>query len=162
MKVKEVIGILVVECHNCGQQFVVNTEAIKEGFQWGCQCGRGAWCGPGANIDIKFNSGLSYDDMGDIGRKRMDKHWTTASAMPLEEYKRMLAGVILEGRKPKVPPKHKNAVGFHLNNEDHEKLYATLRQLGFKKEEAIAKVDIAVQEGFIHEPEIIKYILSLP
>jgi Holliday junction resolvasome RuvABC DNA-binding subunit len=81
--------------------------------------------------------------------------------MPLDEYKRMLAGVILEGKKPKVPPQHKNAIKISLNNAEYEKLYATLRNLGFKKEEAIDKVEIAIQDGFIHETEIIKHILSL-
>jgi adenylate cyclase class IV len=73
----------------------------------------------------------------------------------------MLAGIIIEGKKPRVPAKHKNVVEFNINNADYQNLYESLRQLGFPKEEAISKVDIAIKEGFIHETEIIKYILSL-
>jgi len=129
---------------------VVNTECIKNGFQWICQCGdRAYYCG-GTQLKVSLeepNWGVHNPKCSDI--------------MPLEEYKMMLASVILEGKKPRVPVKHKNTINFSSNAVDYQNLYVTLMQLGYKKQEAMSKVDIAVREGFLNDQEIIKYILSL-
>ena len=85
--------------------------------------------------------------------------------MPLaaatDNKKRERKEIQTETNKPKVPPQHKSIITVSINNEEYEKLYETLRQLGYKNEEAIDKVKIAIQDGFTHETDIIKYILSL-
>ena len=147
MKISEVIGIVVLEC-DCGQKFVVNTETTKTGFIMHCTCGRVQY----PSYHSPLTTAISFNRQDDKGNK---------AAMPLEEYKRMLASVILEGKKYKTPTQHKNAVNVKIDTAEHENLYATLRNLGFSKEESIAKVDLAVEHGFVRDTDIIKYILSL-
>lgn len=153
MRICEVIGILVVQCDRCSKKFVVNSEMVKDGFQCRCNCRPtpAGWVTNGSTLEINIRS----HPLGNT------KNFGNREAMPLEEYKRLLAGIIIEGKKPKVPPKHKSVIEININNAEYQNLYESLRQLGFSKEEAISKVDIAIKEGFIHETEIIKYILSL-
>ena len=163
MKISEIIGLLVFQCNHCGKKFVVNTVDAKNGFQYKCECGCSErLSGYESKIDVFFHSIGLYDSRvpKDMQREN-DRYYGERNAMPLEEYKRMLAGVILEGKKYKITKHHKNAVNVKVDTADYENLYATLRNLGFGKEEAIAKVDIAIEQGFVRDTEIIKYILSL-
>jgi hypothetical protein len=114
MKIVECIGILVLECPTCGQKFVVNTETVKAGFQWHCQCGRLGYLSCASKLEISIGGGIDYTRMGKVSQKAFDKHLARANAMPIEEYKARLAEKIL-GKKPKVPAKNKNVISF----EDH-------------------------------------------
>ena len=149
MKIKEVIGILVLECH-CGQQFVVNTEAVKNGFQLCCSCGRGNWRNSGSRIEVTIHQNPHGNNKG-LGKE--------SNAMPLEEYKVRLAEKFL-GKNPKVPTKHKSVVSFEDNGVNVATIAKTLESLGYSKNEIMGKIDVAVKDGFFHEEEIIKYILG--
>jgi len=162
MKISEIIGLLVFQCDRCGKKFVINTVEAKQGFQFVCGCGRrDRLSGYQSKIDVYFHR-IEYNPKipKDIQRDN-DRYFAERNAMPLEEYKRMLASVILDGKKYKILKQYKNAVNVKVDTVDYENLYATLRNLGFGKEESIAKVDIAVENGFVRDTEIIKYILSL-
>jgi hypothetical protein len=160
MKVSEIIGILVVQCEKCGKKFVVNTEMIKDGFSMNC-C-RNTEGLLYDKVTVTLERQVNYGSIIDRETLREYKSVIThGQAMPLEEYKRMLASVILEGRKYRIASQHKNVVNVKVDTVDYENLYATLRTLGLSKEEAIDKVDIAIEQGFVRDTEIIKYILSL-
>jgi len=165
MKIVEMVGILVLQCERCGKKFVVNSETVKEGFQCVCDCNnprhlKEMFVHQGSSISISIQqASKQYANQSEYNR--YERSYGTKQAMPLEEYKRMLAGVILEGKKYKVANQHKNAVNVKVDTADYENLYATLRNLGFSKEESIAKVDIAIDQGFVRDTEIIKYILSM-
>ena len=134
MRIYEVIGILVLQC-SCGKKFVVNSEVVKRGCQLVCSCGRGSYCTRGSQLDINIRNGVSPTTY----TKEDHRHLCQSSAMSLEEYKRMLASVILEGKKYKIANQHKHAVNVKVDTVDYENLYATLRNLGFSKEESICK-----------------------
>ena len=155
MKVCEFVGIIVLQCEKCGKKFVVNSEAVKQGFQAGCKCSIGGiWFGRGstATISIKPNPHTQWD-----GKNKLN----VCNAMPIAEYKKLLADFIINGRKPKIPKEHSKVVSIHTDETQYQNLYETLRQLGYSKDEAFAKIDVALKEGLRMETEIIKYILSL-
>ena len=190
MKIVEMIGILVFQCE-CGQKFVINTECIGRGFDLTCKCGKWKRGHRGGRLDVSYQfasqsalgmpippspNPLEFTEQGNREYQRKydryqkeyakylrehEKTYNNCNAMPLEEYKKMLASVILEGKKYRIAKEHNKVIKVHVDTVDYENLYATLRNLGFSKEEAIAKVDIAIEQGFIRDTEIIKYILSL-
>ena len=159
MKIVECIGILVLACRGCESQFVVNTEAVKQGFQWHCQCGRFGYFGCASKLEVSISGGIDYNHACKAGQKRFDGHLRRASAMPLEEYKALLAEKIL-GKKPRVPTKSKNAVSFEDSGVNIAVIANALQGLGFKDKEIMAKIDVAVRDGFFQEDEIIRHILS--
>ena len=153
MKIVEFIGILVVQCQGCNERFVVDSQAVKEGFQIQCPCGQAAgnWINNGSQLDITIRSN-PYGSGAGLGRNN--------NAMPLAEYKARLAEKFL-GKLPKVSAKHKNVVSFEESSVDVATIASTLEALGYSKKEIMEKIDVAVKDGFFHEDEIIKYILSL-
>ena len=151
MEIESVIGILVIRCW-CGQKFVVDTEAVKAGFQYACPaCPRGNWINSGSTMAVTLRSN-PYGSSKGLGKNN--------NAMTLEEYKARLAEKIL-GKKPKVPAKSKNVISFEDSGVNAALIVEVLQGLGYKEKEIMAKIDVAVKDGFFQEDEIIKYILSL-
>jgi len=162
MELFEIIGILVFKCNKCGSKYVTNTEAIKEGIALRCQCGYlfhvPRWSKLNVNLEIYHQSTNKYACKETI--KEYNKPLNNNEPMPITEYKAMLAKIILEGKKPKVPAKHKKVVSFNTNQQAIIDSVDALVAFGCKRQEAIAQVDIAVSEGFYTEEEIIKKVLS--
>lgn len=160
MYVSEVIGVLVLQC-SCGKKFVVNTEIVKNGFQLVCSCGRGSYHCPNAKLEVSIRPGTPINQLSKEQQRYYHKAMLQSNAVPLEEYKRTLADFIITGKKPKVNKAHSQVVNFDTDEQQYQNLYETLRQLGIPKEEAFAKIDVALKEGLRMETEIIKYILSM-
>ena len=150
MKVCDFIGIIVLECEKCGKKYVVDSTAPLFGFSAGGCCVGDGFYSSFAQLDMKL---INVFDNRDIGTGR--------EAMPIAEYKKLLADFIITGKKPKIQRKHSKVVSFDTDESQYQSLYESLRQLGFKKDEAFAKIDVALKEGLRMETEIIKYILSL-
>ena len=160
MKIEEVIGILVISCEHCGKKFVPNTENIKSGFQCICDCGRHHNAMVGTRLQVSLTDGVPYYNMSKESQRDHGRILKQCYAMPVDDYKARLAEKIL-GKKPKVPTQHKGVISFDDNNVNVVVIVKTLQTLGFNEKEAMEKIDIAVKDGFFHEEEIIKYILSL-
>jgi hypothetical protein len=160
MRICEFIGILVVQCEKCGRRFVVNTEMIKDGFSMNC-C-RGVDGLLYDKVTVTLERQINYGAIIDKETLREYKFVVThGQAMPLEEYKRLLADFIITGRKPKIKKEHSQVVNLDTNEQQYKSLFETLRLLGYSKEETFGKIDVALKEGLRMETEIIKYILSL-
>ena len=81
--------------------------------------------------------------------------------LPLEEYKLMLSGLIVTGKKPKVQKKNSNTVSFNDNSAEIRNSVEALIHYGDKETDALKKVSIAIEQGFFSEQEIIKKVLSM-
>jgi hypothetical protein len=158
MKIKEVIGVIVFQC-GCGQEFVANTELIRDGVQFCCPCGGFGYTGKGTGLAFSLNPGVAYSNLGNLYQKEYDKHIKTACAVPMEEYKKLLSEFIVTGKKPKVKKQNQSAVSFDSNAEQIQLAIEALMGLGFGHKEAVTKVQISVKEGLYMHDEIIKKVL---
>jgi len=171
-KIKEVIGIVVMECQNCKGLFVVNTTAIPDGFQYHCDCGRVHGAPPYSTLQVEINR-IDLPGMDDCDtptykkackelHKEYDKKLNVKGreALSLDEYKTLLVDLML-GKKPKVPTKSKTVVSFEESGIDVVSIVNTLRSLGFSEADAKAKINVAVKDGFKFEEEILRYIMTL-
>lgn len=161
MRVVEILGILVLECPHCQNKFVVNTECVKQGFQWLCKCGRGGYYELNSQLEVTIRRGIPYDSMYKENQKIFDKSIVQRNAMPLDEYKALLAEFVINGRKPKIKREYKNTVSFDTKEEDVANIIDALCGLGFSRQEATKRVNISLKEGLRMEEEIIKRALSL-
>ncbi len=73
----------------------------------------------------------------------------------------MIANFILTGMKPKVNKQHKNAVVFDDNDKKVRDCVDALCAIGYKENEAITKVNIALRDGFRMEDEILKAVIGM-
>jgi len=80
-------------------------------------------------------------------------------AMPLDQYKEHVASLLLKGKPKKVPTKHKGAVSFE-EPANVEELLAALMEFGLSEDEALAKINISLKQGFQCDKEILKYIIA--
>ena len=154
MKVVDFVGLVVIQCEICGQKYVVEATKLDRGYIIECPCKKnGTWSGRGTQLKIELTH---VTNLNSTKREASTRH-----AMPLNEYKRLLADFIITGKKPKVKREHSNVVSFDSEESQYRNLYETLRQFGDSKDEAFAKIDVALKEGLRMDTEMIKYILSL-
>ena len=163
MRISEIIGILVLEC-DCGAKFVVNTEAVKEGFICECDCSdryKSSRFGQ-LQVDIQSFPWEQLQFLSDTKQKEYKKSLETNNrAMPIAEYKALLATIIVDGKRPRIPAKNKNVVSFNTNQDGILDTVDALVSMGYNRADAKSKVDIAVSEGFYTEQEIIQRVLTL-
>ena len=82
-------------------------------------------------------------------------------AIPIQEYKELLSTYIIDGKQPKKKQQRK-VTGFpDINDEAIQNTIMTLMSLGYSKNEAKSKVDIAIESGLRFEQDIIKAILAM-
>jgi len=158
MKIEEFTGIIVVKCQ-CEQRFVVNTENIKNGFRINCKCGKQSFVPRWSTTELN------------IVPIQFSEHWDTSvktayrkpvnEAMTLEEYRMILADAVISGKTPKVNTKHKGVVSIDMNDQQVADAYEALRSLGYKKQEAMNMLDIALSTGLRRTSELLNSILSL-
>jgi hypothetical protein len=168
MELEQIIGVVVIRC-KCGAKFVVNTTAVEEGVLVVCDKDIGG-CGCTYNIPrwSKLHMTLEPTQLSKWSReckeimKEYNKPYTNNYAVPLAVYKSMLADWVINGKKPRVPAKHKKVIQFpELNEEQLQSTVDTLVSLGFKRADALARVEIALEQGFRHENDILKAIMTL-
>jgi len=160
MQISEFIGILILQC-NCGEKFVVNTEATKQGISVNCTCGRGRSLWGETLVSVHPFSHVEYMD-----KTCLNQHYNAVErhghAMPLAEYKANLAEFILNGKVKKLPKQYKNSVSFNENDEAIRNTVEALISLGYKRQDAISKIEIVLNNGCLrNEPELIKAVLAL-
>ena len=86
---------------------------------------------------------------------------TLANAVPLDEYKTMLSGLIVTGYKPRVARRNCNTISFNDKSEEIRNNVEALIHLGYKEADALKKVNVEVEQGFFSEEAITKKILSM-
>ena len=173
-KIKEVIGIVVMECTNpnCQKLFVVNTITLSVGFQYRCECGRMYEAPPYSHLKSEIGT-ITWPRMDGCDSpaykkacKNLHKHYEKQlnvkgrEALSLDEYKTLLVDLMM-GKKPKVPAKSKKVVSFEESGVDVVSIVNTLRSLGFTEQQAKEKINVAVKDGFKFEEEILRYIMTL-
>jgi hypothetical protein len=169
MELEQIIGIVVIKCQ-CGAKFVVNTDTIKEGVLVHCDKSTGG-CGAQWSIPRWSSATMSirpctYEYIQWTKDKKMmreyEKPYTDNQAVPLAVYKSMLSDWILNGKSPKIPKQHKKVVRFpEFNEEQLQNTVDTLISIGFGRTDALARVEIALEQGFRHENDILRAIMTL-
>jgi len=82
--------------------------------------------------------------------------------MSSAEYRAMLADKILNGKRKRVPAKNKHTIRFpDVDEQQLENTVNALVSLGYKRSDAIQKLDIALEHGLSHESDLVKFILTL-
>jgi len=159
MKIDDIIGIVVIKC-DCGEKFIYDTERSRSGVLIYCNCGRHMTIdGPIQHTYYHYED--VYGDPKEVAKRRKGIV-NYANAVPLAEYKGMYATFVIDGRKPKVPAKHKNAVSFNENDEYIQNAVIALTNLGMKRPEIMNKINIVLDNGCTRmTDEIVLAILSL-
>ena len=158
MRVSRFTGIITIACP-CGQEFVVDSEKVKNGFRFQCKCGQCCHVNRWASVELH------------IKPIQFSEHWDTAvkaayrkpvgEAITIEEYRMHLADSIIAGKVPKINTKHKNVVSIDMSDKQVVDAYEALRALGYRKTEAMSRVAEAVSlKTGLTRTELLEAILS--
>ena len=162
MYIKNLIAIVEFGCEKCHETFIVNSECIKNGFHYECPCGKYHSINRWGKLEAVIRQcDTSWFDKK-TEREYLKNYPTGHCAMSSSEYKAMLADIMLNGKRKRIPAKNKHTIRFpDVNEEQLQNTVDALMSLGLKRAEAIQKLDIALEHGLRLESDLVKFILTL-
>ena len=99
-----------------------------------------------------------YDREDAKERKEVE---TYRNAMPLAEYKALLADFILTGEKPRIKRANTGVVSFDTDKKKIRDMVNAQCSLGMKEADVRKKIEIPLREGFYIEEDLLKAVMNM-